>query len=63
MPIHEYKCEDCGKIFEDVTMNMESVKDSKKCPKCKGKAKKIVSPGSFIIHGYNANNGYAGHMR
>lgn len=68
MPIHDYQCESCGYIFEEVTFRMDAVKISTECPNCKkdgklGFAKKIMSSGSFIIHGYNANNGYAGHMR
>ena len=68
MPIHEYQCEQCGYIFEEVTMKMDAVKISTNCPVClqnkkHGIAKKIMSSGSFIVHGYNATNGYAGHMR
>lgn len=68
MPIHEYQCEKCGYIFEEVTLKMDAVKISTTCPAClekkeQGIAKKIMSSGSFIVHGYNANNGYAGHMR
>lgn len=69
MPIHEYRCEDCGHVFEDITMRMDEAKHSTECPKCKklnktNIAKKIVSSGTvFTIHGYNSSNGYAGHMR
>ena len=68
MPIHEYQCEKCGYIFEEVTPNFEAVKISTHCPVClknkkRGIAKKIMSSGSFRVHGYNASNGYAGHMR
>jgi putative FmdB family regulatory protein len=68
MPIHEYQCEKCGYIFEEVTMNLEAVKISTNCPACQEKdefgiAKKIMSKGSFRVHGYNSNNGYAGNMR
>lgn len=68
MPIHEYQCQKCGYIFEEVTLKMNAVKVTTICPVCKEKeengiAKKILSSGSFRVHGYNANNGYAGHMR
>lgn len=68
MPIHEYQCQKCGYIFEQVTLNMDAVKISTECPVCaeqneKGFAKKIMSSGSFRVNGYNATNGYAGNMR
>lgn len=63
MPIYEYQCEKCGYIFEEVTLKMEPTKISTECPNCKGISKKILSKGSFVVHGYNASNGYAGHMR
>lgn len=63
MPIHEYRCEKCGHKFEDVTMKIEEAKESLKCPKCSNNVNRLISSGSFIVHGYNANNGYAGHMR
>ena len=68
MPIYEYQCEECGYIFEEVTIKMGPIKISTNCPVCSKNgnmaiAKKIISSGSFIVHGYNANNGYSGHMR
>ena len=68
MPIHEYQCEKCGYIFEEVTFKLSAVKASTSCPACKewdnfGHAKKIMSTGSSIVHGFNNNNGYSGHMR
>jgi putative FmdB family regulatory protein len=68
MPIHEYQCEKCGYIFEEVTLKMSAVKLSTSCPACKEKddfgiAKKVLSSGSFRINGYNSSNDYAGHMR
>ena len=68
MPIHEYRCEKCGRVFEVTTLNMKDVKNRANCPLCLknnefGVGEKIISAGSFQIHGYNANNGYAGHMR
>ena len=63
MPIYEYQCKECGYIFEEVTFKMHPVKISTECPNCKEIATKIISSGSFVVNGYNANNGYAGHMR
>lgn len=68
MPIHEYQCQKCGYIFEQITYEMDAVKISTTCPVClekkeHGIAKKIMSAGSFRVNGFNASNGYAGHMR
>jgi putative FmdB family regulatory protein len=68
MPIYEYQCEKCGYIFEEVTMKMGPIKMSTNCPECsvnkkQGIAKKIMSKGSFVVKGYNSNNGYTSSMR
>jgi len=64
MPIHEYQCEKCGHKCEEVTLKMEEVNPELKCPKCKeGIAKRLMSCGCFIIHGYSAANGYDTVMR
>lgn len=47
MPIYEYKCQDCGNIFEKLTYKEEEIE----CPYCSGKnIKKLISlfssPGS-----------------
>ena len=68
MPIHEYQCEKCGYVFEEVTYSLDAVKISTNCPECQSKdkfgiAKKVVSSGTFVVHGYNTHNGYAGVMR
>lgn len=50
MPTYAYKCSKCGHMFE----NFQSIKDETvpDCPKCGGKAKKIVSGGTgFILKG------------
>ena len=62
MAIYEYRCEKCDVIIEEVSFKLND-KKSIECPICKGKATKIVSSGSFIIHGFNQNNNYAGHNR
>jgi putative FmdB family regulatory protein len=47
MPTYEYKCEDCGYIFE----KFQSVKDRPlgRCPECKGKVRRLISGGGGII--------------
>jgi putative FmdB family regulatory protein len=64
MPIYEYQCSKCGYIFEEITHNMDVEKISTECPVCESPSKKIISGGTlFTIHGFNSNNGYAGHNR
>ncbi len=50
MPIYEYKCTKCGEVFEVFHMAGEEVEP--KCPKCLGKAERILSPiGGFVFKG------------
>jgi len=47
MPTYEYKCSECGNLFEVFhSMNAESVKE---CPKCGGKVKRLIGAGSGPI--------------
>ncbi|MDD5503761.1 MAG: zinc ribbon domain-containing protein [Candidatus Omnitrophica bacterium] len=50
MPTYEYKCEKCGKIFEEFhSITAEPVK---KCKFCSGKVRRLISPGAgFILKG------------
>lgn len=48
--IYEYKCKECGYKFQE----RQSVKDEliKKCPKCNGSVKKLISSDvQFIFKG------------
>lgn len=48
MPIYEFKCPKDDTIIEQfVSMDTEEVE----CPKCKGPAKKIISPCTFSLKG------------
>ena len=50
MPTYEYECQKCGHRFEE----FQSMKDAAltKCPKCKGKLKRLVGAGAgFIFKG------------
>ncbi len=50
MPIYEYRCTKCGEIFEVFHMAGEDVEP--KCPKCLGKAERILSPiGGLVFKG------------
>lgn len=47
MPTYEYECEKCGHRFEV----FQSMKDEpvKRCPKCKGKVRRLISAGAGIV--------------
>ena len=49
MPIYEYKCTECGDKFD--VMQSFSDKPLKKCKKCGGKLRKLVSECSFHLKG------------
>jgi putative FmdB family regulatory protein len=49
VPIYEYKCTCCNEEFE--VMQSFSDKPLKKCKKCGGKVKKLVSTSSFHLKG------------
>ncbi|TET97209.1 MAG: zinc ribbon domain-containing protein [Candidatus Zixiibacteriota bacterium] len=47
MPTYEYRCENCGHMFEAFqTMSEPPVE---KCPVCNGKVKRIISGGAGLI--------------
>ncbi len=47
MPIYEYRCEDCMKIFERLIPTMSNRKE--KCPWCGELCEKIMSQSSFHL--------------
>ncbi len=50
MPIYEYKCSDCGNIFEILTTSSDDTAKEVQCNKCKSaKVKKVISAGSFRL--------------
>lgn len=46
MPIYEYKCSECENKFELLKPRSESKQDAE-CPKCKGKAARVLSSYGF----------------
>ena len=49
MPLYEYRCEECGLVFEVLVRTEEPETD---CPGCKSeRLEKLVSGGSFILKG------------
>jgi len=49
MPIYEYECMECHKIYEIIQKFSEE--PLKNCPECGGELKKLISQSSFILKG------------
>lgn len=49
MPIYEYGCKECGKVFE--VIQKFSDKPLKKCEDCGGKVEKLISQSAFHLKG------------
>lgn len=49
MPLYEYKCEKCGHQFEKIEGHNAS--ETKKCPKCGGKAQRMLSAAAIQFKG------------
>jgi putative FmdB family regulatory protein len=49
MPIYEYRCEKCGKEFEEWQKFSDPVTD--KCPDCGGKSSRLISQSTFVLKG------------
>ncbi len=49
MPIYEYRCTKCGHTFE--RMQKFSDPPVTKCPECKGKVEKLLSPPGLLFKG------------
>jgi putative FmdB family regulatory protein len=49
MPIYEYQCDDCGRIYE--VMQKISEKPLAKCSHCSGKMHKLISHSAFHLKG------------
>ena len=49
MPIYVYRCETCKLEFDRLEKLNEPPQDE--CPTCKGKGKRIITSGNFILKG------------
>lgn len=47
MPTYEYKCTECGYVFE--LFQTMSAEPAKICPRCNGKVKRLIGPGAGPI--------------
>jgi len=57
MPVYTFRCNECEKTFDEITIRAEW--DKIRCRRCGGKVEKIMTPANFIIKGFNAKNGYS----
>lgn len=49
MPIYEYKCKDCGEVFEAI--QKFSDKPLTKCTSCSGSVERLISQSAFHLKG------------
>lgn len=49
MPLYEYECAKCGKRFEKI--EKVSAPHKQKCPKCGGKAERVLAAPAFQFKG------------
>ena len=57
MPIYEYRCEQCGHVVE--ILQKVGARPGRKCEKCSGRLKKLISRTSFHLKGGGwYNEGY-----
>lgn len=49
MPIYEYRCDKCGKEFEEWQKFSDPVVEE--CPDCGGSTRRLISHSSFVLKG------------
>ncbi|MBF0480515.1 MAG: zinc ribbon domain-containing protein [Desulfovibrionaceae bacterium] len=49
MPIYEYRCNECGQVFEEWQRDFKT--REKACPVCKGESERIMSNTTFVLKG------------
>ena len=59
MPIYEYRCEKCGKVYEKLILTSSHKEVDVICDGCGVNCKKIISKSSFKVNGFNAENRYS----
>ena len=60
MPIYEYKCPKCQKVFEE-WLKVSEVHESAACPACGAESRHIISNTAFVLKGggwYVTDYGY-----
>ena len=62
MPLYEYRCKNCGHIFEKI--QSFSAPEEKECPVCKGEVERLISAPAIQFKGAGWYvNDYAGKSR
>jgi putative FmdB family regulatory protein len=51
MPIYEYRCSTCHRIFEEWSRQVEENSSARSCPLCGREAKRLISHTSFSLKG------------
>jgi putative FmdB family regulatory protein len=59
MPIYEYKCNKCGRVYEELVLTPSHTEVTINCPDCKEVCEKQMSKSSFVVNGFNAKNNYS----
>jgi putative FmdB family regulatory protein len=49
MPIYEYRCNECGQVFEEWQRDFKTRQMA--CPVCKGESERIMSNTTFVLKG------------
>jgi putative FmdB family regulatory protein len=49
MPIYEYRCENCGREFEELQKFSDAPVE--KCQQCGGKTHRLISQSTFVLKG------------
>lgn len=49
MPLYEYRCKQCGHVFEKI--QSFSAPEEKECPKCKGEVERLISAPAIQFKG------------
>lgn len=49
MPIYEYRCENCGREFEELQKFSDAPVE--KCSQCGGKTHRLISQSTFVLKG------------
>ncbi|MEE8574260.1 MAG: zinc ribbon domain-containing protein [Thermodesulfobacteriota bacterium] len=59
MPIYEYRCSECEKVFEVIQKFSDD--PISECKYCSGKVEKLISQSAFVLKGEGwHDSGYAG---
>lgn len=49
MPIYEYKCQDCGKVYERLELSAANQTPTSRCPHCAGVGNLIISAPAIVF--------------